>query len=718
MKDQSNEITRRGFLAETAQGSAGLTIGLPLAGGALVWAPVADGAESPKPAGGQPQPGAAQGAAAWLADSPFNLLVDYYTEVPFRPYGSGATRENVLKVLRDLKLGYIIIYAKGHSGRTSFPSSLGTQHEMLGKDMPAFFRQVTRETGTRLFLYYSGLVDGIAGTRHPEWAQPGGDGKPIRYFPEFADLFTALPMCPRSGYWDDWVAVHLREIMTRYDPDGIWVDGDWAGPCACPRCRKDPWAKVTDEWRTKFRNLIKSFKPACLYSAGNVGARREYNSLFDWRSGDWFSPNNHRLHASIAMRRYTNLGVPYDAFTCDTVFVHSRPHIRARTKPLARMLQEGATVLANGGLWGYWTYPMPHGAFVPSKMRNARLAAEFTGARKDVCLHTQSARWTAVLDAEPRAGLFGSSANFWGAAKALVALHRSPDVIDETDLVPATTYDLIVVPEQPVLTPDTVARLEQFVRRGGKILSSGISIRSPEMQKLLGVKLAKAGEIVDGHVMLQGGGTAGVYAPWDRLELAGAEELYPLCRAWDDTNPQVGKIRGCYPITGMVDEENPQKAGFPAATIRRLDKGIAVHVATTFFDTYWKFGNPDMLAWLREILPLVQPAPLFQTDALSFVEVTLRQKGDALLVHLVNGNPGRDLSWISTDDLWVDDIPPVGPITCRIRCASRPQSVTIEPGGMRAETRWHDGILEAVVPRLEIHACLAIRPWQRPEHSG
>jgi len=189
-------------------------------------------------------------------------------------------------------------------------------------------------------------------------------------------------------------------------------------------------------------------KPACLYSAGNVGARREFNALFDWRSGDWFSPNNHRLHASIAMRRYTNLGVPYDAFTCDTVFVHARPQIRARTKPLCRMLQEGATVLANGGSWGYWTYPMPHGAFVPSKMRNAKLAGEFARARRDVCLHTRSARWTAVLDAEPRAGLFGSNQAFlWARAKALIALHRAPDVIDEQDLAPDVSYDLIVAPE-------------------------------------------------------------------------------------------------------------------------------------------------------------------------------------------------------------------------------------------------------------------------------
>ena len=158
--------TRREFLAQTA--SSGLMLGL--AAGALTWTPVcaaaADQAADP-----------ASDPFAWFADSPFNLLVDYYTEVPFRPYGSGASRENVLRMLRELQPGYIIIYAKGHSGRTSFPSSLKTEHEMLAKDMPAFFREVTRETGTKLFFYYSGLLDGIAGTRHPEWGSPTGTSR-------------------------------------------------------------------------------------------------------------------------------------------------------------------------------------------------------------------------------------------------------------------------------------------------------------------------------------------------------------------------------------------------------------------------------------------------------------------------------------------------------------------------------------------------------------
>jgi len=116
-------------------------------------------------------------ARQWFDRTLFNLVVDYYPETPSRPYGTGATPQNVLPVLNDLHLGCVIVYAKGHSGRTIFRSSLKTKHEMLGKDQPALFRQYTRDTGTRLFLYYSGLVDGIAGERHPDWRLKNAKGE-------------------------------------------------------------------------------------------------------------------------------------------------------------------------------------------------------------------------------------------------------------------------------------------------------------------------------------------------------------------------------------------------------------------------------------------------------------------------------------------------------------------------------------------------------------
>ena len=156
-------------------------------------------------------------SAAWLSDSMMNLLVDYYTEVQYRPYGSGVTRENVLPVLRELDLGYLCVYAKGHSGYTTWKSSLHTAHTMLAQDMPRFFREVTRETGTRLVLYYSGLLDGIAGLRHPEWRMLHVDGSEQRFFSDFANI-TAYANCPHSAYFDEWVAIHLRELLAGMIP--------------------------------------------------------------------------------------------------------------------------------------------------------------------------------------------------------------------------------------------------------------------------------------------------------------------------------------------------------------------------------------------------------------------------------------------------------------------------------------------------------------------
>ena len=122
---------------------------------------------------------------AWLAASAMNLLVDYYPELQFRPYGSGCTRENTLPWLQGLRLGYLCIYAKGDSGYTSWDSSLQTRHTMLGQDMPAFYRQLTREAGTKLVLYFSGLAYGIAGERHPDWRMKNLDGTDKQLFQDF-----------------------------------------------------------------------------------------------------------------------------------------------------------------------------------------------------------------------------------------------------------------------------------------------------------------------------------------------------------------------------------------------------------------------------------------------------------------------------------------------------------------------------------------------------
>ena len=74
---------------------------------------------------------------------------------------------------------------------------------MLAKDMPAFFRDVTRETGTKLILYYSGLLDGTAALRHPEWRMRDKNGEIYNPYGEVGEVFLMYPICPQSPYFEE-----------------------------------------------------------------------------------------------------------------------------------------------------------------------------------------------------------------------------------------------------------------------------------------------------------------------------------------------------------------------------------------------------------------------------------------------------------------------------------------------------------------------------------
>ena len=52
-------------------------------------------------------------------------------------------------------------------------------------------------------------------------------------------------------------------------------------------------------------------------------------------------------------------------------------------------------------------------------------------------------------------------------------------------------------------------------------------------------------------------------------------------------------------------------------------------------------------------------------------------------MHFLNGNPGFDISVVGSQDLFVDEIPEVGPYAASVRSAARPKAVFIEPGHNR-----------------------------------
>jgi hypothetical protein len=160
---------------------------------------------------------------------------------------------------------------------------------------------------------------------------------------------------------------------------------------------------------------------------------------------------------------------------------------------------------------------------------------------------------------------------------------------------------------------------------------------------------------------------------------------------------------------GQLDEEHPEPAGFPAAVARTIGQGRMVHLCTDLFGHYYSFGDPQVLRWLRELVDGLFPQPLFRTSAPSWVDVSLRRRGEAVLVHFLNTNPGRDLCRLGTDDTWVDEVPQVGPFDCELRLPGLTGHVSWEPDGQVLEGTSSGGVLRFVVPRFQIHGCAVVR---------
>ncbi|MBQ3453885.1 MAG: hypothetical protein IJG25_03365, partial [Thermoguttaceae bacterium] len=85
------------------------------------------------------------------------------------------------------------------------------------------------------------------------------------------------------------------------------------------------------------------------------------------------------------------------------------------------------------------------------------------------------------------------------------------------------------------------------------------------------------------------------------------------------------------------------------------------------------------------------------------VDLTLTRTADGLLaIHLINITPPED------NARFYDSIEPVGPVELRVRLASAPKAVTVQPEGTTPATSYSDGILTVTVASVPIYEIVVI----------
>ena len=641
------------------------------------------------------------------SESFLGVHFDFHAGDDCTEVGRNVTREMVESIIDQVKPDYIQCDCKGHPGLSSYPTKAGYPAPGFVCDQLKIWREVTAEHGVALYMHYSGVVDEEAVKHHPEWARINEKG-------ERDNRLTSV----YGPYVDKLLIPQLKELSDDYGVDGAWVDGEcWAterdynedvlkafqaktGIKTVLRKQDDPhWFEFSEYCRQGFRDYLTHYTNE-LHKHNpdfQIASNWAYSSMMpepvatdvDYISGD-YSAQNSVNSARLEGRSMVHQGKPWDLMAWS--FTWTDRHFS--TKTVTQLQREAAVVLAlGGGFQGYFPQRRD-GSIRTWQMPLMREVAKFCRARQAVCHRAKpmpqigliySGRAFYRMNRKLFAAWSGELTALNGVLQSLLDSQDIVDIVMEHHLAERMReYPLLIWPEWETIEPEFKEDLLRYVKQGGNLLIIGPRAAAL-FEKELDVKLmGQPTERVNG--LEYQGNLAGLKTISQKVKLGA--QAQPFGRLYNDTVNVNDRI-GPYDIAASI---TPYGKGRIAATYLNLG------------ERYLNAGHSVARDFLSGLARALFPGPLVEVTGSHQIDVTAMRKQGKLMINLVNTAGPH-----SNDKVYVfDQIPPVGPLAITIRYAQRPQAVSLEPGGRTIDYQYHDGKINLVLPRLDIHDIIVV----------
>jgi len=614
--------------------------------------------------------------------------------------GRGVTRRMVRSIIKTVRPDYIQCDAKGPAGLSWYPTKVGARAPGLHGDPLRLWRDVTAARGVSLYVRLAGLEDREAVRRHRSWARVRADGRRDR---RRASVF--------GPYVDKRLLPQLKELADRYGVDGVCVEGDVAAvepdfAAAVGRAfrretgvRRLPtkpahkhWPALAQFCREAFRRYLRHWvdevhvhAPALEVAGGDAFAHampEPVTANVDFLTAE-VPPADAVNEARLIGRCLQRQGKPWDL---RLAACRRRPDgTVGSTKSADQLKQEAAVVIALGGGAAVSVPQKRDGAVYGWQMGLMAEVAHFCRQRQPLCHRAEPVPQVALLysgrgyyargpDRAPAGA--GQLAPVHGLLRTLLGLHYAVEVTMPHHLAGRLdAYPLVVVPEWPALEPDLPETLLAYVEGGGRLLLVGPEAARP-FARALGVTFKGEAETREQYLAFDG-----------RLA------------AMDTVSASV-RIRGSGRAVGRLFDENEAEGhGRPAASVIAYGEG---RIAATYLNLGERFARAATDVARQFLAALVRdlfPKPLVEIEGDPPIDVVVTRAGEDLVVNLVNTGGPHGVPTVET----FDHVPPLGPLTLRVRTARRPERVYCQPGTHHLPFHFREGAAEIELPRLDVH---------------
>jgi hypothetical protein len=592
----------------------------------------------------------------------FGVHFDFHANPDTRGIGESLKAEDVAQMLDKVKPDFIQVDTKGHPGISSYPTTVGVAAPDIAQDPLKIFREVSEMRNIALFSHFSGIMDAQAVKNHPEWARISSDGKPNK---ESTSIF--------GKYADDYFIPQINELSSKYNINGVWIDGDcWAlqpdysaaaieaykkfsGKADVPHSGKDAdWAAYKQFTRNAFHQYlthyvaaVHKFNPKLLvtsnwsFSSFMPGA---VDSPVDYLSGDFTS--DAVPDVEFEARALAPQGKPWDLMAWG--FMNGKDGKGFFWKSARHLEQKAALVLAQGG--GYQVY-IPQNRDASLQLNTVPMLAEvsaFCRERKAYSYQTTPIPQVALLLSSyghynESPGIFengqGGNNNVKGTLALLLNSQYSVQVLQEHHLEKhLCEYPVLVISEWRNLEPAFIAKVESYIQQGGKVLAIG-----------------------DGHLF--------------------------------------GKMLGTSPVNKNNLADLPVRtATYGKGTIVCIDESISLKYAQTRSDT--------LKNAVASILKSLFPKPMVTVSGSNKVHVSVSKKAKNTLIHLVNVADKLDFATDNTPEF---KLPALSKLSIGVNTSIKPKTIKLQPGNVDLPFTYAGGVAKFDVAGIEVYSIVEIR---------
>ncbi len=568
--------------------------------------------------------------------------------------------------------------------------------------------------------------------QRPEWFVKDADGQPHAVGePRYGPWSLLYATCANGPYRNEAVAYEvLREILGKYDVDGLFLNAAGFTDCHCVVCQRKyhrlygtdlprDTAQFDPSWRTRcfhdnfggMYRVIKSVKPEVPWIGGfGFGSEQDVVGLAEHCDVLCSEPLDHLALGRNEQRpRWlpgvaANFGRTVSNNRPPIIIIHACPGLVWRHTGLPEHENRfwlTQAIAGGGSIWHSLT-GVPATQYDGRILENVAQFNTFLEANEEFFADLEPITPVAVVSSR-RSIRHSGSEELYGFIEALTN-HQIPfTVIPEEHLTPdhLASYDVLVLPNVSHMSDDAIASVRELSGRGGGIVASygsalydekGNSRVTNPLHEILGIRY-------DGH-MLQN-----LSASYMRIERdghplltgIGNTQLIPnelnLLQVSTDADVPLTLVPP-FGVPGAVGSP-PERASIPT---KKTDIPVVVaHNRTIYFAgeigrLAWRYRMPDHQDLIANAVKAVAPDDIpFEIDCPHSLQAALYSQGQRRLLHLVNATGVRPLQ----------DTIPLTDIVIRLRWERSCSRVRTLAGKKDLEFEKNGSVITVTVPYIE-----------------